>query len=153
MINHKSLNVSDRFSKAISEYKFHATAILFTKNTEAVTRRCSAKKVLLKISENSREITCARVSFLIKLKNIKLIKLKKRLWHRCFPVNFPKFLRTTFLLEHLWRLLLKIIKKSKWPKYEITKDTILSKILKLGPDGTTEILPKLFNNNMRPVIF
>ena len=23
--------------------------------------------------------------------------LKKRLWHRCFPVNFVKFLRTTFL--------------------------------------------------------
>ena len=27
--------------------------------------------------------------------------LKKRLWHRCFPVNFVKFLRTTFLTEHL----------------------------------------------------
>ena len=23
--------------------------------------------------------------------------LKKRLWHRCFPVNFAKFLRTPFL--------------------------------------------------------
>ena len=23
--------------------------------------------------------------------------LKKRLWHRCFPVNFERFLRTTFL--------------------------------------------------------
>ena len=23
--------------------------------------------------------------------------LKKRLWHRCFPVNFVKFLRTPFL--------------------------------------------------------
>ena len=23
--------------------------------------------------------------------------LKKRLWHRCFPVNFTKFLRTPFL--------------------------------------------------------
>ena len=22
---------------------------------------------------------------------------KKRLWHRCFPENFPKFLRTPFL--------------------------------------------------------
>ena len=40
--------------------------------------------------------------------------LKKRLWHRCFPVNFVKFLRTpfiykfcqisknTFYAEHLW---------------------------------------------------
>ena len=26
---------------------------------------------------------------------------KKRLWHRCFPVNFAKFLRTSFFTEHL----------------------------------------------------
>ena len=32
--------------------------------------------------------------------------LKKRLWHRCFPVNFAKFLKTPFLREHLWWLLL-----------------------------------------------
>ena len=32
--------------------------------------------------------------------------LKKRLWHRCFPVNFVKFLRTPILLEHLQWLLL-----------------------------------------------
>ena len=32
--------------------------------------------------------------------------LRKRLWHRCFPVNFAKFLRTTFFIEHLWLLLL-----------------------------------------------
>ena len=34
--------------------------------------------------------------------------LKKRLWHRCFPVNFEKFLRTPFLIEHLWLRLLSI---------------------------------------------
>ena len=27
--------------------------------------------------------------------------LKKRLWHRCFPLNFAKFLRTPFFTEHL----------------------------------------------------
>ena len=33
--------------------------------------------------------------------------LRKRLWHRCFPVNFAKFLRTFFFIEHLrWLLLL-----------------------------------------------
>ena len=31
----------------------------------------------------------------------------KRLWHRCFPVNFVKFLRTPFFTEHLSWLLLK----------------------------------------------
>ena len=32
--------------------------------------------------------------------------LKRSLWHRCFPVNFVKFLRTPFFMEHLWWLLL-----------------------------------------------
>ena len=35
--------------------------------------------------------------------------LKKRLWHRCFPVNFAKFLRTPFLKEHLRWLLLEFL--------------------------------------------
>ena len=35
--------------------------------------------------------------------------LNKRLWHRCFPANFVKFLRKTFLTEHLRWLLLSII--------------------------------------------
>ena len=32
--------------------------------------------------------------------------LKIRLWHRCFPVNFAKFLRTPLLTEHLRWLLM-----------------------------------------------
>ena len=32
--------------------------------------------------------------------------LKKRLWHKCFPVNFGKFLRKPFYIEHFWWLLL-----------------------------------------------
>ena len=32
--------------------------------------------------------------------------LKKRLWHRCYPVNFAKFLRTPFLRNTSRRLLL-----------------------------------------------
>ena len=34
-----------------------------------------------------------------------------RLWHRCFPVNFVKFLTTLFCIEHLWWLLLQIYRK------------------------------------------
>ena len=41
------------------------------------------KKLFLEISQNSQENTCATL-------------LKKKLWHRCFPVNFVKFLRTPF---------------------------------------------------------
>ena len=35
--------------------------------------------------------------------------LKMRLWHRCFPVIFLKFLRTTFLTQQLQWLLLPIV--------------------------------------------
>ena len=35
-----------------------------------------------------------------------LSSLKKKLWHRCFSVNFAKFLRTAFFTENLWCLLL-----------------------------------------------
>ena len=67
----------------------------FSVTTEAVARRCSIKKVVLEISLNSQENTCARTTL-----------LKKSLWYRCFPVNCAKFLRTPFFTEHLWWLLL-----------------------------------------------
>ena len=54
--------------------------------TKIVIQRCSVKKVILKHSQNSQENTLASISLLI----------KKRLWHRCFPVNFVKFLRVPF---------------------------------------------------------
>ena len=48
-------------------------------------RKCPVKKVFLDISQNSQLITCARVSL-----------LKKRLWHRCFHLNFEElFLENT----------------------------------------------------------
>ena len=39
--------------------------------------------------------------------------LKKRLWHRCFPVNFVKFLRTPFLQNTSHRLLLSLERKDQ----------------------------------------
>ena len=63
---------------------------------EAVVRRCSVEKVFLEISQNSQENTCARVTFSIKLQAS----------HRCFPVNFAKFLRAPFLQNTSGRLLL-----------------------------------------------
>ena len=73
--------------------------------TKAVVRRCFVKKLFLEISQNLQGNTCAGVSFLIKLQAFATL-LKKRLWHRRFPVNFVKFLRTHFLTKHLWWLLL-----------------------------------------------
>ena len=37
---------------------------------------------------------------------------KKRLWHRCFPVNFAKFLKIPIFKEHLRWLLLNLVTKS-----------------------------------------
>ena len=34
---------------------------------------------------------------------------KKSLWHSRFPVNFAKFIRTSFFTEHLWWLLLSLL--------------------------------------------
>ena len=85
-------------------------------NRKAVVRRCSVKKVLLEISKNSQENTCASVSLLRKLqaqvfscefceiskeifsyRTQLAILFKKKLLQRCFPVNFAKFLGTSFL--------------------------------------------------------
>ena len=69
---------------------------------EAATRDVLLKKVFLKFLQNSQENTCVRVSFLIKLQARPATVLKRRLWHRLFPVNFAKFLRTPFFTEHHW---------------------------------------------------
>ena len=37
------------------------------------------------------------------------VLLKKRLWHKCFPLSFVKFLRTPFLENTSGRLLLEMI--------------------------------------------
>ena len=66
-------------------------------NTRNDNLRSNWPEVFFKILQNSLENACARVSFLI---------LKKRLWYKCFPVNFVKFLRTPIFIEHLWCLLL-----------------------------------------------
>ena len=48
--------------------------------------------------------------------------LKERLWHRCFPVNFGKFVRKSFFTEHLWWLLLQlgevVFQKLSFDSYE-----------------------------------
>ena len=46
--------------------------------------------------------------------------LKKKLWHRCFPVSFAKFLRTPFFTEHLrWLLLFFINCRNYFPPSDL----------------------------------
>ena len=55
--------------------------------------------------------------------------LKNRLWHRCFPLNFAKFLRTPFYKEYLrWLLLWKINLLRDFSKKHINKYNIMRPI-------------------------
>ena len=83
---------------------------LSSRTVETVVRSCSVKKAFLKISQNSQENTCDRVSFLIK-ERVSFLS-KKRLWHRCFPANFANFLRTPYLQNTSAQLLLNVIYRS-----------------------------------------
>ena len=48
-----------------------------------------------------------KVSFLIFCQRPKTCNfIKKKVWHRCSPGNFAKFLRTHIFIEHFWWLLL-----------------------------------------------
>ena len=69
-------------------------------------QRCSVKKGVLRNFEKSTGKHLCQSLFLVKLHARSATLLKKRLWHRCFHVNFVKFLRTPFLTKHLWWLLL-----------------------------------------------
>ena len=51
---------SDKDENVINNSK-HVVLFYFT--SEAVVQSCSVKKLFLKISQNSQENTCARVSF------------------------------------------------------------------------------------------
>ena len=69
--------------------------------------RCSMKKgVLRNLTKSTGKHLCQSL-FLNKVAGLRpASSLKKRLWHRCFPANFVKFLKTPFLTEHLRCLLL-----------------------------------------------
>ena len=70
--------------------------------SEAVVRMCFVKEGVLKnFTKFTRKHLCQSL-FLNKVTGVRPpTLLKRRLWHKCFPVNFVKFLRTPFFKEHL----------------------------------------------------
>ena len=73
-------------------------------------RRCSVIKGVLRNFSKFRGKHLSQILFLNKVAGLLFNKvaglrpatlLKNRLWHRCFPVDFAKFLRTPFVTEHL----------------------------------------------------
>ena len=75
---------------------------LTPQDLEAVVQRCSVKKgvVYICVLRNFTKFTGKHLCqslFFNKVASLRPATLfKKRLWHRCFPVDFVKFLRTTF---------------------------------------------------------
>ena len=61
-------------------------------------RRCSIKTDVLKNCTKFTGKHLCQGLFFNKVAGLRPVTLlKRRLWHRCFPVNFAKFLRTHFL--------------------------------------------------------
>ena len=54
--------------------------------------RCSMKKAALKVFTKSEKTRVSLSLFFNKVATV----LKKRLWYRCFPVNFLEFFRNIF---------------------------------------------------------
>ena len=71
------------------------TVIVFA---AAVDRRCSVKKVFLKISQNSQENTCASVSF----SKVTDLRPKLQTLLQEFSCEFCEIYKNTFFTEHLW---------------------------------------------------
>ena len=64
-------------------------------------RRCSVKNdVLRNFAKFTGKHLCQSL-FFNKVASVPATLLIKSLWHRCFPVNFAKFVRTLFFAEHL----------------------------------------------------
>ena len=75
-------------------------------------QRCSIKKSVLRNFVKFTGKHLCQSLFFDKVAGLRpATLLKKRLWHRCFPVNFATFVRTPFLTEHLRWLFWLITKK------------------------------------------
>ena len=64
------------------------------------------KDVLKNFAKFGRKDLCQSLCFNKAAGHRPATLLKRRLWYRCFPVNFVKFLQISFLREHLRWLLL-----------------------------------------------
>ena len=95
------------------------TDIDFKFNKQPSQVFCKKKKTALTmILQYSQKITCTGVPFFNKV-------IKKRLQHRCFPVNIAKSLIKPILKNICLQLLLKFVKYSKTqPAFTCSKLTI-----------------------------
>ena len=70
---------------------------LLSLQTEAFIQRSSVKKVLKNFEKFTGKYLCQSLFFNKVAELRPATSLKRRLWNRCFPVNFVKILRLLFL--------------------------------------------------------
>ena len=97
-------------------------------NPETIVRRCSVENVFLKNWQNSRENTCVRTCFFNKVAGgasqvtsffNKVAGDASQVFshHRCFRVNFEKFLRASILKNiYEWLHVLILLKTGSWQR-------------------------------------
>ena len=82
-------------------------SVEYLRSTEVSTRGVLQKKgVLRNFTKFTGKHLCQSLFFNKVAGLSPAALLRKRLWHRCFPVNFAKFRRTPFLQSTSGRLLL-----------------------------------------------
>ena len=85
-----------------------STGIFFPSSVKkhSNAKRCPVKKVILEIWQNSQENTCARISFLIKLRAVPSTSSKRDSGTGGFFCEFCEIFKNTFFIEQLQWLLL-----------------------------------------------
>ena len=86
---------------------FNANSTVFLFFRSSLPQVFCKKGVLRNLAKFTGKYLCHSLFFFDKVAGLRpALLLKKKLWRRCFPVNFVKFLRTPFLTEYLRWLLL-----------------------------------------------
>ena len=85
-------NTNQSHNVAVISHINHHCCYLFRSNHQ----RCSMKKCVLRIFTKFTRKYLSQNLFFNKLCLRPATLLNKRLWHRCFPVNFTKLLGTPF---------------------------------------------------------
>ena len=90
---------------------------LIKNGAETAVRSYSVKKMFLKISKNSQENTCTRVSFLIKLQSSACNFIKQESRTQVFSCEICETFKKTFLYRTLWWQRFNIVCQSKHYEY------------------------------------
>ena len=120
--------------------------------SEAATGGVLSKKVLKDFAKFTGKHLCQSL-FFNKVAGFRpATLLKKRVWHRCFPVNFAKFLWTPFLQNTSWRLLLGtswgalqslrtnwVVSTFLWQLFRVSVNSTLQRILYVWESNAVHI--------------